>query len=481
MRSFLGMVVVLLAACSPSGVVLVGVERFDTTATVSFGAVELGAVRQTRVSLRNENPRAVTLVRVSRLAGDPARVPPFLDEPGAVFGLDDFGALDVGPHEARLVALTYDPPPTSVDLQHRAELELVFATATGEQRVTVTLEGAALPFACEVPQAIDFGGLRLGESATVDYVFDNERDTPDQSVFEFSDRGPFSTLSTTGTLTSQGRQRRTVSITFKPTAEGPFTTTAEVARSRDCPRVELRISGDGVLETFGVTLPEIPWTPVGSTFRGEVLVTSTRAQPTTFTTRAPALLELPGTFIVPAATRDGATLRPARLAFPLVFSPTAEHEAVETVVFTSDDARSTAMTLTVPVRAGSPRAAWELTSRSLQLPWAGAEAPREHALVRFPVRSVGTASADPAVALRVLGANVTSPTQSARQALCFGTFQSRTTTCEAQLPVGIPSGAGLDLIVDVMPLSPGHHEYDLEILTNEPASQVLHLTVDSVP
>lgn len=249
MRALLGMVLVVLTACTPT----TDVQLY----AVEFGAVELGAQHEATLRVKNTGGQTTTLLRVEQRDGDRgfSVVPRFEPLPSGetTTWVAHFDAVTSGLARARFVA--------------------VFAH--GEEEVVLTARAAAQ---CEVGPALDFGVGPRGERQ-LSYRLVNDGASP-MRAFVGALTAPFSS-DVAGEVVLAPRSEKTVTVRYAANDDGAAEVQWALQPRDDCARTTLTVRGEVATTPLTVTPGRLHFADALRLL--SVVVTNTSGVPVTLT------------------------------------------------------------------------------------------------------------------------------------------------------------------------------------------------------
>lgn len=217
-----------LAACSKEDPVQRVFERISfSPAQLDFGDVPVGGARQMRLEVQNGGQGPVTL------HADGVELP-FEIEPTAI---------TVRPDEIGVLNVRFRP-------RTEAEVEdaLRFVTG-GSNRFSVPVRGRGVERVLIVePATVQFGELRVGQSATRNFVVRSVADG--QLDLRFRQHGAPNFEVTTDEIVIPGGGEITIEVGFRPTAIGDYSGWLEISPCADCYPVEVHFRGTSTAPTM---------------------------------------------------------------------------------------------------------------------------------------------------------------------------------------------------------------------------------------
>jgi hypothetical protein len=206
-----------------------------------------------------------------------------------------------------------------------------------------------VPPDCSVPPSIDFGVVRLGETATRSLSLDNPS-TDAQVVTLGTPSSTDFTVSPSGPLTLAPSQSQRVSITWRPTRVGTGAKML-IQRAASCAAVEVQLVGQSV-DSF------LSWTPTALDF-GYVRPGLRATRTVTFTNFSGSPVQLGALRSVLPFGFVGATSRtiPARgsLAVEVAFAPVTLGPTTGELTFSTDLPDQSMGTIALEGRGGGPQ------------------------------------------------------------------------------------------------------------------------------
>jgi len=466
------LVMVLFGACST----LETVAFFDAngdplTAPVDFGQVELGGSSSALVVAFGSQPWE--LIDVSRRAGAPVRLLPWLDEAEPVFTFTP-PAARFTPEERWKLPVRFGPPVLVDEASYESVLAFTFRGDDGGRKVLLlTVRGHALSFRCGQATPMLFGGLRIGDSLTLDFPLTNLRSTNDTVSFAVEPPTGIFTLDadTPASLFElPAGGEHVVHVTFTPLEARRYDAVAFVQRSSLCPRGLVNLVGSGVHELLTAEPVDLAWTVPGIPLSGELVVENVsrrtvRLTGATLVSGSSAFaLTLPQ--VAGGAGFNGAELNAGTASVPITFTPTTDglHEA--TFLISTDAPEQPTVEVRVSGHAGGPDI--QLSATELTFPDGGTQ--------YVDVRNLGTRPNPPDSRVNLTFGSpayqVSSSSQSIIGDVCVGSTDALDGHCIGGLfgPffAGIASGSSLTVPIRVTPRSPGPRRYEVVFNTNDP-------------
>jgi hypothetical protein len=243
----------LCAGCAP-------VEFRFADERIDLGAVLAGELNLKQVELisRGEHPM--------KLAGTSS------NNPGFALQLSPDTVL-LAPNDISILTVNHTPPVDTME-QQSATLR-----AWTEDGLEATLEVTSQPVTpeCDLPEAIEFGAVKVGESLTLELPLGNS--TPLDSAAEVdpvvAQSGSY--VAEFGRFAIHAGAERKLPITFQPRFTAEFTGALTVRRHLLCKPQRVALRGTGVTSFITPTQSALAWsTMVGST-ETQLLVLENRA------------------------------------------------------------------------------------------------------------------------------------------------------------------------------------------------------------
>lgn len=318
--------VVLTACAGPYDVRLHTPGGEYAVSEVREFTVELGSTGLEALLVFNGAQGEATLEAVTKEAGDPVRALPWLDEADPLFDLGEVDLRPLGSLEQRPVSVTYDPPATTVELEHESRLAFHYRVGGKTTRLEATLRGRALNFTCGLATTLDFLGVEVGKTEAREYVFTNTRAVADTASFSPPDAPEFTLPAGLGEdlPLAPGAEAR-VTVRFSPDTLGTAEARVRTRRSTLCPARTVVLRGTGVPRVLSLQAPTPMRAPVGGRVVQLLMLENQSGRPRHFraSVTAEGFSVVGGPELdVPAAAREGEVLRAGQLPVLLEFAPT---------------------------------------------------------------------------------------------------------------------------------------------------------------
>ncbi len=207
--------------------------------TLAFGNVMQGQTGTLQLTFTNTGTAPLSLTGAAFAGAD-----------ATAFGISADPSGPLQPQESQVVDVTFAPTRTG---SHTARLDVT--SDVGDASVAVSGEGTQGMLTVD-PQALDFGGLGLGQTGTLQVMLTNMGTAPlnvTDAVLSGDDAAAFALASTaTGPLPPQAQ--RTVDVTFTPSRTGSHSASLDVTSNAG--EVSVVLSGEGTEGMLAAT-PEL--------------------------------------------------------------------------------------------------------------------------------------------------------------------------------------------------------------------------------
>ncbi|MDX2011633.1 MAG: choice-of-anchor D domain-containing protein [Myxococcaceae bacterium] len=326
-----------------------------------------------------------------------------------------------------------------------------------DDEATVSLRGAAVSGACEVPARLEFGRIEVGAEARQTITLRNPAVVPVEVTTEriTSERGQQALFGQPpGTPSGQIALGAGASVelvfTFRPTEAVAASAQVRVRAAAQCPWVDVVLTGEGARDVlaWGPTALDFGFVAVGTSTSAPVQFDNASSTPVEVRTSATGDVSVsPATLSV--AAKGSATVQ-------VTFTPTRPGARAGSVRFSTSARLQPEGVVPWTGNGGGPRA--RVSPRPLAfgvVPFlAGATAPL--ARRRLFVESIGTGGTDPRAALVVTSAEADGAPQLTLQG-----------------PTSIPplrAGERAEFAVTLLPTQPGAGAANVRVVTNDPST-----------
>jgi len=223
--------------------------------TLSFGKVFVGEHFVHRVEVENTGVAAALTVDATEAPSD------FTLEPAS---------FTVAPGGKQIVEVAFRPEEAGL-----VEGAILFRAAAGDLTAQVAVEGTGVVRKVRAEEAIDFGGVKLGESRTLPLVFSSATAAPLEIAIETPPDRAFIAAPHTHRLEPDATLE--VAVTFSPQLRGPVESAIAFRVCRECEREWVALIGQGLQAELTATPDPVGFEPValGLTRRQVVAIANT--------------------------------------------------------------------------------------------------------------------------------------------------------------------------------------------------------------